>query len=101
MMRFRIRALCPLCVLCVLCGSYAGAPRLSAAPQDAASIERELASYRRMLADWAGLNRYGSENTEIKPPAPGENRVVFIGDEITETWGTGASKFFPGKAYYN
>src|SRR5258707_732891 len=35
---------------------------------------------RRLLLDWAGLTRYGSENTEIPSPAPGENRVVFLGD---------------------
>jgi len=56
---------------------------------------------RRLLLDWAGLTRYGSENTEIPPPAPGENRVVFLGDEITELWGQGGAKFFPGKPYFN
>jgi lysophospholipase L1-like esterase len=47
--------------------------------------------------DWAGLNRYGSENTELPPPKPGEDRVVFLGDQITEKW----SAFFPGKPYLN
>src|SRR5712692_9625684 len=56
---------------------------------------------RRLLVDWAGLTRYGSENTEIAPPAPGENRVVFLGDEITEQWGQSGAKFFPGKPYFN
>lgn len=36
--------------------------------------------------DWAGLTRYGSENTELRAPKPGENRVVFFGDDITEQW---------------
>jgi acyl-CoA thioesterase I len=57
--------------------------------------------YRRLLSDWASLNRFGSENTEVPPPAPGERRVVFIGDQITEKWGSGSSKFFPGKPYFN
>ena len=56
--------------------------------------------YRKLLSDWAGLNRFGSENTEVPPPAAGENRVVFIGDQITEQWGSG-SKFFAGKPYFN
>src|SRR5690349_12170116 len=47
--------------------------------------------------DWAGLNRYGSDNTELPAPKPGENRVVFLGDQITEKW----SPFFPGKPYLN
>jgi lysophospholipase L1-like esterase len=57
--------------------------------------------YRRLLSDWAGLNRFGSENTEVPPPAPGEARVVFIGDQITEGWNTAWSKWFPGKPYFN
>jgi lysophospholipase L1-like esterase len=65
-----------------------------------AALESRLAAYRRVLADWGGLTRYGSEDSEIKPPAPGENRVVFIGDQITETWGHG-SRFFPGRPYLN
>ena len=64
-------------------------------------LQQRLAVYRHLLSDWAGLNRYGSENTEVPPPAPGDERVVFIGDEITEFWGLGPSKFFPGKRYLN
>ena len=69
----------------------------SAAQPDA--LEQKLALYRQLLTDWGGLTRYGSENTEIGPPRPGENRVVFFGDDATELWrGPG---FFPGKAYLN
>lgn len=63
-------------------------------------LEREIAAQQRLLNDWAGLTRYGSENTELKLP-PNEDRVVFIGDEITETWGQGQAKFFPSKPYIN
>lgn len=66
----------------------------------AAVLEQRLASYRRLLSDWGGLTRYGSEDSELKPPAPGENRVVFIGDQITESWGRTAP-FFPGRPYLN
>jgi lysophospholipase L1-like esterase len=51
----------------------------------------------RLLTDWGGLNRYGSENTEVPKPKRGENRVVFLGDQITEKW----APFFPGKPYLN
>ena len=47
---------------------------------------RRRRNRRRMLLDWAGLTRYGSENAELRPPKPGENRVVFLGDQITENW---------------
>jgi len=74
-------------------------------PRDCASaveaLEQRLEAQRRLLADWAGLIRYGSENTELPHPASGEDRVVFLGDEITENWGRGAAKFFPGKPYLN
>jgi lysophospholipase L1-like esterase len=55
--------------------------------------------YRRLLSDWAGLTRYGSEDAEIRPPGPGENRVVFLGDDITEGWREAG--FFPAKPYLN
>ncbi len=63
-------------------------------------LERELAAHRRLLSDWGGLIRYGSENAELRL-APGVDRVVFLGDEITEMWGQGKAKFFPGKPYLN
>lgn len=66
-----------------------------------AALEQRIEFQRHMLADWAGLIRYGSENTELARPAQGENRVVFLGDEITEFWGQGNTKFFPGKPYLN
>src|SRR5919198_3149119 len=65
------------------------------------ALEQRLEAQRRLLVDWAGLTRYGSENTELPRPAPGEDRVVFLGDEITEFWGSGNTKFFPGKPYLN
>jgi lysophospholipase L1-like esterase len=66
-----------------------------------AMLEERLAAQRHFLVDWAGLIRYGSENTELPKPAPGEDRVVFLGDEITEYWGRGNPKFFSGKPYLN
>ena len=66
-----------------------------------AALERRLEAQRHLLSDWAGLIRYGSENTELPAPASRENRVVFLGDEITEFWGRGNTKFFPGKPYLN
>jgi len=64
-------------------------------------LERRIAALRKILTDWGGLTRYGSENTELPLPKLTENRVVFLGDQITETWGSGESKFFPGEPYLN
>jgi lysophospholipase L1-like esterase len=51
--------------------------------------------------DWPALNRYRADNANVAPPAPGEQRVVFMGDSITDFWGRRAGKFFPGKPYIN
>lgn len=66
-----------------------------------AALEEELRAHIRLLSDWGGLTRYGSENAELSAPAPGVDRVVFLGDEITEMWGRSKAKFFPGKPYLN
>jgi lysophospholipase L1-like esterase len=49
--------------------------------------------------DWPNLARYRSMNAELAPPAPGENRVVFMGNSITEAWAKSFDQLFPGKPY--
>jgi lysophospholipase L1-like esterase len=53
----------------------------------------------RQGQDFAGLNRYRKANADLTPPAAGENRVVFMGDSITDAWPRVAGEFFPGKPY--
>jgi len=65
------------------------------------ALEKKLSVYRRVMTDWAGLTRYGSEDAEVKPPRPDEQRVVFLGDQITELWQSAGGQFFPGKPYLN
>jgi lysophospholipase L1-like esterase len=65
------------------------------------ALEQRVEAQQHLLVDWAGLIRYGSENTELAPPASGEDRVVFLGDEVTEFWGRGNAKFFSGRPYLN
>jgi len=45
--------------------------------------------------DWAGLNVYGSDDSELAPPSPNEQRVVFIGDDVI------AHAVFHNRAYIN
>lgn len=72
-----------------------------AAPQpDTSKLEARLARDEKVLEDWANLSRYRAENASVAPPAAGEDRVVFMGDSITDGWGHGAN-FFPGKPYLN
>lgn len=49
--------------------------------------------------DYAQLSRYAKANAEVKPPAKGENRVVFLGDSITDGWKL--NEYFPEKPYIN
>jgi lysophospholipase L1-like esterase len=49
--------------------------------------------------DFGQLARYRDANAALKPPAAGENRVVFFGDSITDAWKLDES--FPGKSYIN
>jgi hypothetical protein len=86
-------------VLILLAGCGVAAQSVTKAEPTVEMLEQRLAAYRHLLADWAGLTRYGSENSELRPPAPGEQRVVFLGDQITESWRL--AEFFPGKPYFN
>jgi len=49
--------------------------------------------------DFGELARYRDANVALKPPAPGESRVVFFGDSITDMWKL--DEYFPGKPYIN
>jgi lysophospholipase L1-like esterase len=85
---------------CTLVLMLIGAP-LAAWTQDSEptreELERIVIAQQRLLNDWAGLTRYGSDNAEVRL-ASGESRVVFLGDEITENW---QAAFFEGKPYFN
>lgn len=43
---------------------------------------------------------YAEANAQLGPPAAGEDRVVFLGDSITENWQRSFGTLFPGKRNY-
>ncbi len=49
--------------------------------------------------DWAALGRYAKANAELPPPAVGEQRVVFMGNSITQGWAPAFATQFAGKPY--
>jgi lysophospholipase L1-like esterase len=49
--------------------------------------------------DWAQLAKYQRANAELGPPKPGLQRVVFMGNSITEGWAPRFDSLFPGKPY--
>jgi lysophospholipase L1-like esterase len=67
---------------------------------DVAKLHADLKMAQDRLKDWPNLARYRDADAQVQPPAAGENRVVFMGDSITDGWGHN-EKFFPGKPYIN
>lgn len=49
--------------------------------------------------DWANLKRYQEENAKLDAPAAGVNRVVFMGNSITEGWKNSSPEFFSSNPY--
>jgi len=89
-----------IAVICLAVAALtAAAQKTPGCAETLAALEQRVEMQRQLLWDWAGLIRYGSENTELPKTKPEENRVVFLGDEITENWS--AAEFFPGKPYLN
>lgn len=49
--------------------------------------------------DWPNLRRYRSANAELKSPLSNENRVVFMGNSITDGWINASPEFFSANQY--
>jgi lysophospholipase L1-like esterase len=77
---------------------------LAQQPAPTPTPDLALQKYRESKAaalrdDFGELARYRDANAALEPPAPGENRVVFFGDSITDIWHL--DEYFPGKPYIN
>ena len=73
-----------------------------AQPPDPQAVEQERlrqAREHQLRQDWPNLRRYRDANAEVALPAPGETRVVFMGDSITDFWIRKVPEFFAGKPY--
>ena len=51
--------------------------------------------------DWANLEKYKGANQELKKSNSGKDRIVFIGDSITEGWSDFSPKFFQQNNFVN
>ena len=77
-------------------------PIFSQQNTDCGEVTKRLAEAGKKLNDWPELKRYKDANSHVVPPKRGEDRVVFIGDSITDLWDNdGFGGFFPGKSYIN
>jgi lysophospholipase L1-like esterase len=53
------------------------------------------------MQDWPYLAKYRQVNAKLPLPESGENRVIFLGDSITEFWSKEQPLFFQNKTYIN
>jgi lysophospholipase L1-like esterase len=78
-------------------------PEAQASPNpclDVAAIATKLESATKTLQDWPNLARYRDANAQVVAPGKKEDRVVFMGDSITDAWAQPRfGGFFPGKPY--
>ncbi len=49
--------------------------------------------------DWANLKKYAEADKMLSAQVPGENRIVFMGNSITEFWAKIDTGFFANKNY--
>ena len=98
------RALLAALLACAAAGQLS-AQQPVAAPTAAAQSSADEAAKRRaaqdekLRTDWADLHRYQGANAKLSPPLKNENRVVFMGNSITEGWVRYFPAMFPGKPY--
>jgi lysophospholipase L1-like esterase len=79
----------------------AGSALAQAPPQTSPAAPAPVA-VTKPPQDWAQLGRYAADDATLPPPAAGQQRVVFLGDSITDGWGRKpGTSFFPGKSYVN
>src|SRR5712671_1526552 len=83
---------CPM-RLCIPIAAVLGLSLLVAAQENGPTLspEQALQNWRDSKAatlrdDFGELARYRDANAALKPPAPGEKRVAFLGDSITDYW---------------
>ena len=83
-------------------GGCACAQQPTPQPTPIEAARQRLEDYRKSrapvwMSDFGELGRYRDADGSLPAPAPGENRVVFMGDSITDMWPL--AEYFPGKSY--
>jgi lysophospholipase L1-like esterase len=87
-----------LIIVTTLVSAQSPAPTTTADPCEA--TKAQLNRLEDRLKDWPALGRYHDANTKVAAPARHEQRVVFMGDSITDSWDDPKyGGFFPGKPY--
>jgi lysophospholipase L1-like esterase len=69
------------------------------APESLDACKQQFERLQSRLMDWPHLKRYKDANNKVPPPIRGEDRVVFLGDSITDVWKL--AEYFTNKPYIN
>ncbi len=94
-----------LIIVCLLITSAGIAAAQTATPAPSPvdpcpEMRARATRYETQLNDWPVLARYHEANAKTNAPAKNEQRVVFMGDSITDSWQNPRyGGFFPGKPY--
>lgn len=95
----KLRCLLLLCLgLALTLPAFAQQPA-TPAPGSPEALQKQIEQLQRRMQDWPQLSRYRDANAQVQPPAKDEQRVVFLGDSITDGWKL--AEYFPGKPYIN
>ena len=101
MKRYLLLFLCAASAIFAQTETQAPAGAQPAAEQELDKLRMQLFRTQKILIDWANLTRYKQENADLAAKPAEADRVVFMGDSITDAWGRTYGKFFPGKPYVN
>ena len=89
-------------VLILFVGISANAQAAAQSADPCGELKTRADRAETRLKDWPQLARYHDDNSKVNPPAKTEQRVVFMGDSITDGWDApNMGGFFPGKPYLN
>ncbi len=95
-MRFRCLSVLLIALSLPILASAQNQPPATDSPE---ALRQQLDRLQQRLRDWPQINRYKAANAEVPPLGKNENRVVFMGDSITDLWKL--AEYFPGKPYIN
>ncbi len=97
----RLVAVVAVCANALFAQAQTQAPSMTAGDcAELAEAKAKLEAQQKRLNDWPDLARYRDANAKVAARAEGEQRVVFMGDSITDMWVLPRfGGFFPGKPY--